>query len=390
MTVHLVYAKGVGKRAPFSITSELSQRLAATYPVVVHDWLDRGRIEPRRGDVLVGHCAPARNTVFRRSFFDTRWSRRLLLQPFSHGLPGYVAFLQPFVMEADRFLAICGPYWWKTLDSSPFRHWKHRMSRLDMAIDASHFPPAKSGFALPGNRSFLYVGHDDPRKGTDYLRALAAANPEIRFGWIGTPAGTLGAIRCYGRIEMASAEAREIVSQYDFILACGRSDANPTTVLEGLSLGLAPVCTPQSGYDDDPWLVSIPLDDVGRASRILHDLNVVEESFLVARVESGRAELRTRFSWDTFAERIFEAIKDGPVEDPSGDDWRREAESLGLELRRIARQQPRFAIRKSLSRRILRAVSNPRRILSRVRSWIAPKPDGRAGHAPTPNDDRSG
>lgn len=311
MAIHLVYAKGYRTHAPHVITWELTRRLRPRYEVVVHDLLEHGTIVPRPGDVLLGHPQPDPDTIFQRSFRQSGWAKRIVMTPFSHAMPDLCGWMDDLVTQADAYLAICGRYWTATLGASRFAHWAPKLRRLDLAVNPAHFPPIKQNFNPPGRRRFLYIGYVGPAKGTDYLCALADGNPDLHFAWIG--GGTMPSQRVHtlGSHDFNLREAQELVATFDFVIATGRSDANPTTLLEGLSWGLAPVCTPQSGYVDEPWLTNIPLDDVAGASAILRQLNEAPEAELAGRVAAGRAALQRHYTWERFAADVEAALTVG-------------------------------------------------------------------------------
>jgi glycosyltransferase involved in cell wall biosynthesis len=321
MTIHLVYAKGVRTGAPHAITNELAARLRASADVRVYDLAEVRTIVPQSGDVLIGHPHHDPRTVFASSVSHPGWARRIVMCPFSHAQVELNGWMDGLVDRADTFLAITGKYWLETMATSAFSHWQYKTRRLDLAVNPEHFPPIKTRWNPPGRRKFLYIGYTAPAKGTDYLVSLAEALPWLNVGWIGGGFMPTGRIDVLGPCDFNLPEARRLVAGYDFILATGRSDANPTTLLEGLAWGLVPVCTPQSGYRGEPWVINIPLDDVDRAAAILQRLNDAPEEELAATVARGRAELRSHYTWDRFAADVRSALREPPAVRPSGADW---------------------------------------------------------------------
>lgn len=315
-TVHLVYVKGEGIRTPPAITNELSSRLAATYKLQIYDWAETKKISPSPGDVLIGHPHPDAATVFRKSFRDQRWEKRIVMIPFRHR-PYYreIAWWDPLIRHADHFLAICGRYWVDTIDDTWVSHWKARLRRLDLAIDRDHFPRIKRRFAAPGNRKFLFIGWNAPYKGFDYFVELVKANTDVAFSWAGPGTANVKCpgLRKLGYLDFALQSSKDLVKEHDFLITCGRSDPNPTTILEAAAWGLVPVCTPQSGYYKTDWLVNIPLDDVDGASRILADLNACDESELIALRNNADRELSSHYTWDRFAQDVMDCI-DSPAD----------------------------------------------------------------------------
>ena len=309
MTIHFIYVKGDSIGTPFAITNELSARLSQKYPIIVYDWQEKTTIYPAPGDILLGHPHPIANTIYRRSFRQQGWSKRILLCPFAHAIPEYIAFLDETVCEANCYLAICGEYWTDTIKDSIVSHWLNSIRRIDLAVRSDHFPFMKTSFNPPGQRLFVTVGRLGENKGSDYLACLARSAPDLSFSWIGGDKFTSSEVQGLGAFDFRERRALDILAKHDFIIQCGRSDANPTTLLEGASLGLIPVCTPQSGYYNTPWIINIPLDNIDKAIEILRGLNSAPECHLIDLQFKARADLENHFNWDRFAEQVIATIE---------------------------------------------------------------------------------
>jgi glycosyltransferase involved in cell wall biosynthesis len=339
MTVHFVYVKGNSISTPAAITNEVASRLQGSVDLKVYDWEESNAIIPRPGDILIGH--PNRDhpsTVFNKSFYQHGWGRRIIFSPFAHGMMEFNGYTDSFVAAADVYLAICGRYWYDTAEASLASHWLYKMVHCDLAVNRRHFPIIKTCFNEPGRRKFLYIGHTAPSKGTDFLCRLADANHEIDFGWAGEGRMESHNIKALGRQDFSKPEAQQIVSQYDFLIACGRSDANPTTILEGSAWGLVPVATLQSGYYEDEWLINIPLDDVRGASEVLQKLNACPESTLLARQQAGFKKLDDHYNWDRVALQVKESLQMEIPIAPVSHEWQ------------IRRKANRSAIRAAINR----------------------------------------
>lgn len=315
-TVHLVYPHGPMTATPDAIGRNLGGRLQARYRVVYHDWTDRDQIHPEPGDVLLGHPHPSRGTVFRRSSRRRGWRRVLMLSPFN-GDPGQVGFLDSIIRRCDLYLAITGPYWLKWLESSRFSHWAPKMVRLDLAIDRNDFPVLRERFNEPGSRRFVYIGHTGSTKNTPYLSEIAKRLPGLDFAWIGPGDRPIKGVRALGRQDFRTQASRDLVSGFDFLLMVSRYDSNPTTILEAMSWGLIPICTPQCGYDDTPTILNVPLDDAETAARLLLDLQTVPSNDLLEIQRRNWDLLGTHYTWDRFAAQVIEAIE-SPLSPPLG------------------------------------------------------------------------
>ena len=327
-TVHFVYNTGPRLKTPERITYEIGDRLARAYPLAIYGQHEAGEITPKPGDILLGHPGRYGANLFDRAFHKPGWSKRIVFCPFSHGMPRDAAAIDPLVEEAEQVLALCGPYWFDTVDQSLLSHWRFKMMRCDLGVNRTHYPVVKTRFNPPGRRRFLYIGNAGPMKGVDFLCRLIAACPDLDIGWIGDagahmrPSGTLRrefhplerrlqllATRTHGGRDWRDAAHVKLASDYDFLLTCGRSDSNPTTILETAAWGLIPIAPLQCGYYGDDWLVNIPLDDVAGARAVLLRLNDCPESELVARQQAGFAELDERYTWDNAAQQVIDCIE---------------------------------------------------------------------------------
>jgi glycosyltransferase involved in cell wall biosynthesis len=307
-TIHLVYPHGPRVSAPDAIGRELGRRLERRHPVRYHDWDETGVITPEPGDVLLGHPHPSPRTVFRRSLDRPGWRRRLMLAPFSHGDLGQVAFEDPIVRKCDKVLAITGHYWWETVSGSACSHWQPKMVHLDLAVDRSDFPVLDRTFAPPGRRRVLYIGSTAWWKNTPYLSAIADRLPGVEFGWMGAGPPIRG-FDALGYVDFATPEGRATVSRYDFLLTVGRADANPTTILEAMSWGLIPVCTPQSGYAGLAGIPNVPLGNAARAAEIVRGLLDAPDAELVAMQRANWDRLDRDHTWDGFAAKVLDQIE---------------------------------------------------------------------------------
>jgi hypothetical protein len=104
----------------------------------------------------------------------------------NHLNKAYLDAIDELLTDADVLFGIMGEYWWNRWRESPYAHWLPKMVRLDMGIDVASFPRVKTRFNPPGRRGFLYIGRNDPMKGTDLLSRLAQAVGDFRAGWIGS------------------------------------------------------------------------------------------------------------------------------------------------------------------------------------------------------------
>jgi glycosyltransferase involved in cell wall biosynthesis len=315
-TIHLVYPHGPLTATPDAIGRNLGERLETRYRVVYHNWMDRDDIHPEPGDVLLGHPHPSGRTVFSRSSRNPGWKRIVMLSPLN-GDPYQVAFLDSVIRRCDLYVAITGPYWLRWLGSSTFSHWAPKTVGLDLAIARADFPVLRKRANDPGKRGFVYIGHTGPTKNTPYLSEIARHMPGVDFGWIGSGDRPIKGVRQLGRQDFRTQAARDLVSGFDFLLMVSKYDSNPTTVLEAMSWGLIPICTPQCGYDDTPTILNVPLNDAEEAARILLELETAPSDLLAEIQQRNWDLLNTYYTWDRFAARVIDAIE-SPLSPPLG------------------------------------------------------------------------
>lgn len=307
-TVHLIYPHGARISAPDAIGRNLGQRLEKQYQVLYYNIEDPRSIQPGPHDILLGHASPSPFTVLRRSLKHPGWQRVILMSPFSHGDLGNNAFIDHFIERCDLYLAITGNYWYRTTPDSVFSLWFPKMIQLDMAVNRRDFPVIKTRFNPPGQRSFVYIGVDTAQKNLGYLNQIAGQFPETRFSCIG-PKRAYSNLKCLGTMDFTTPQAQTIVREHDFLITVGRSDANPTTVLEAMSWGLIPVCTEQSGYTNYPGIINIPLNALDQSVSILHRLQECPEAVLKEMQQVNWMALDEYFNWDRFANQVIAAIE---------------------------------------------------------------------------------
>lgn len=318
-TIHLVYPHGDQISAPDSIGRELGRRLEHDYQVQYYDWNSPRTVSPNEGDVLIGHPHPRPNTCFRKSMKAPAWHRVIVLCPFNLD-PFQVAFLDRVVPCVDAYLAITGPHWYERIPGSLFSHWLPKMTRIDMAVERQDYPFVKRRFNRAGHRRFVYIGHSGWQKNTAYLTDLAKCLPEVEISWIGSGSHEIAGLRSFGHLDFSTTTAHEIIAGFDFLLTVGLFDSNPTTILEAMSWGLIPVCTPQSGYLESNGLVNILADDLDEAAKTIERLNHLDDHCLKTMQRHNLQQIRHHYNWRRFAIQVIQAVESGEsnfIERPS-------------------------------------------------------------------------
>jgi glycosyltransferase involved in cell wall biosynthesis len=306
MTIHLVYPHQNKISAPNVIGYKLLQGLSIIDNVKAYEWDSFSVIKPDPGDVLMGHVHPAPGTIMRRSLKRSGWKRKIILQPYNEDVK-QVGYLDSVIDDCDTFLAITGSYWFERISQSPFRRWAQKMVHIDLAVDQNHYKKIKFKFSDSGKRKFVYIGNNLHCKNLDYLQLLAKALPQFEFHWIGKGSQREPLIK-HGRVDFSTDAGRTLIAEFDFMITVGSADANPTTILEAMSWGLIPVCTPTSGYVNNPGIVNIPLNDVSGASKILIELNVSEVQALESIRNQGYHQLKAHFNWERFEQQVVDEV----------------------------------------------------------------------------------
>jgi len=308
-TIHLVYPHSSRISCPDAIGRNLAERLRVHYNVRLYDWDETCAIVPGSDDILLGHPHPAPWTCFRRSMSQSGWRKIIAMSPYCHGDLQPSAFLDAIISRVDLFLAITGRYWYTSVGESSFSHWRPKMIHLDLAVDRNDFPVLKTSFNPLGERRFVYIGHSGWYKNVAYLTAIAKALPEMTFAWIGSSSATIPSLISHGFQDFQRDEARAVVASYDFMLTVGRSDPNPTTILEAMAWGLIPVCTPQSGYIGYPGIINVPLDNLQAVTKRLRMLQKMSEATLWRLQQENWNLIEQYFTWDRFAQQVIDAIE---------------------------------------------------------------------------------
>lgn len=306
MTIHLIYPHRNKISAPNIIGYKLLQALSKTDNVMAYEWDSFSVIKPDLGDILIGHVHPVPGTIMRRSLKRPGWKRKIILQPYNEDVK-QVGYLDSVIDDCDTFLAITGSYWFKRISQTQFKRWAQKMVHIDLAVDQNYYEKTKFKFSDLGKRKFVYVGHDLHCKNLDYLQSLAKALPQFEFHWVGKGSQREPLIK-HGRVDFSTIAGRSLIAEFDFMITVGSADANPTTILEAISWGLIPVCTPTSGYVNNPGIINIPLNDISGASKILIDLNNSEIRILESIRNQGHRQLEAHFNWNRFEQQVLHEV----------------------------------------------------------------------------------
>jgi glycosyltransferase involved in cell wall biosynthesis len=308
--IHLAYPSTSPTRAPGSIGWNLSRGLRARgFEVRLHDPLGLGSIPHSSEDILIGHLMPTPGTAVRRSIAKGNWRSIHLLQPFNTD-PLQVGFIQPWIERVDGFLAISGPKWSEVLPFTPFAYWQPKMTFLDMAVDASVFPFRMSGRPR-GKRRVLFIGHSGWTKNPRALQEVRSRLPDVEFGWAGSGTPLEGFTRL-GSLDLTTKGGQELVHAYDISITLSHADANPTTVLESMCLGLIPVVSETSGWVESQGVITVPYARPDVIASTLRRVLDVDDWEWERRVIANRERVEQDFTWDVFTEGVLSGLRSSP------------------------------------------------------------------------------
>lgn len=318
MRLHFVYAFSPDSpqlQSPYCITRNLYRYLQPKCDLIYHLWDAHKTIGLLPDDILIGHPHYDPDTTMQRVFRQNlRCKARCLIHPFHHRRVGDNWPFDFMAREADKIFSICGPYWYDTIESTQFAHWKPKMVRLDMAVDTAHFPFLRQeagpmSFNPPGHRKLVYIGSSMPQKNLGYMVQLMSKMPDIKLHWYGGssdhPLARLPNVSVVGWVTLDRAIAEGIIENYDIMINTSISDANPTTLLEARAWGLITACTKESGYYNDPFFTELFLEDLNASVAAIRGLLEAPTHALYQRAVASRAEIESKYNWSNFCETVW-------------------------------------------------------------------------------------
>jgi glycosyltransferase involved in cell wall biosynthesis len=300
-------------RAPYSITYNLSRFLSERVPTILYDWDER--ILPAVGpdDIILGHPHPDPETVIQRLFRDeVKCRAKLLIFPVHHGVPygdSINRFTLPLVERAETVLGIMGLYWYDTLATSQLATWKHKIVRVDMAVDPLEYPFLKRRFNAPGRRGYLHIGSGRPEKGMGVLDRTMAGLSQFPRASIGPGTDIPNMRHLASEVHLTPEFVSALAQDYDFFVCTPLSDPNPTTILEAMAWGFPVACTPQSGYYDMPSIVTLSTADIDANVHALLELQHAPEERLLDISRTNRELIEKHYTWERFCSTVWQALE---------------------------------------------------------------------------------
>lgn len=303
--------------SPYTITQNFYKHCCKTFRSVTYlDWADTS-IMPTvtKNTVIIAHPNYPKNTPAWRLFDEADrvgCKGKFLLFPFHHGIARFNWPFDQLVQRSTQMFAICGPYWYDTIDQTQFSSWKDKITRLDMAIDLNIYPMSKTTFNRHLNREFVYVGCDRPEKNMQLLYDVFSRVPQFKlhlYGNINTSHLKKSSnIINHGYAYTSTAFWADLGKTADIFVNTSISDANPTTITEAAGTGLVVACTPGSGYWPNQVFCEFP-NNVDAAVTALRYLQVCPELELKAQAEKQMRWVEENCTWSKFCNTITTKIQ---------------------------------------------------------------------------------
>ena len=305
-TIHLIYPFDLKKRkTPWEEGNQIYFALKDKFYFKFYSWLSIGKINPKKGDILLGHSHSNPFTIFRRSMKNDKWKKVIMYQPYNEDTYS-LSYLHSVMPYIDVFVALCGPYWFKRVKKSIFSPWKKKIKHINLGIDYKEFKFLKKKFNKKYKRKFLFIGNDyqynNFAKNTKYLEQISNFFEEETFGSMGNK--NFKKMKNYGWVNFKSNNIRKILSQYDFLIHTSSHDANPSTILEAMSWGLIPITTKQCGYDNEKGIINIPLNDLNSTVKILKKFQSIDIKKLLYLQKNNHKRIKDFYNWNNFRKKI--------------------------------------------------------------------------------------
>lgn len=310
------------KRSPYENTKNIYLALKSKWETALFHLEEDVDINFKNDDIFIGHpffpIKANERGITENALGSKRRPRVLALisplhcdysSPTEHINKLYLDHIQKLSKNCDILFTFMGEYWWDKWKESIYSEMQNKMVRLDMAIDIGYFPQVKKNFNKPGERKFLYIGKNDPTKGTSFLSQVAKAYEKEKFGWIGGGSEIEGVTRIDGHRELTREFMEKVALDYDFFVSPSVADANPTTILEAMAWGFPVLSTKQSGYYESPAITNIFLDDVEKTIDVLKRFQSMDEVELKNMTEIGRSLVEEKYNWNSVTKIITDQIE---------------------------------------------------------------------------------
>jgi hypothetical protein len=306
--------------APFSITYYLYKYLSNKYRVKLYDLNERGICNLKKDDILLFHPKEdnsywEKNKVWKIDEESIFWKTLVkypnhpsfCIAPYNHGAHSD-GFLNPiFENFTQNFIAICGEFWIKTWEESAYKNLIKSPLHVNMALDSASYPKRKNTLNPKGKRRFLYIGNTLPWKNTIQLEEIANYSPDFEGGYFSN-----GNIPNWHKeadfISLNNENIDRICSEYDFFLNTSTFDAQATTILEQMSIGMGVACTPQSGISYDS-IIQLSTNDNNFNLNKIQLMQQMNEKEYFEMSEKNIQLIEKIHSWEVFCSKIESFIQ---------------------------------------------------------------------------------
>lgn len=316
-TIHFVYAghpdNGI-KRSPHCITHNLyyylKNKIEPNGSIKYYDWAQTGSIDYSEDDIIIGHPHYGEDTIIQQSIKNPKKCKgKFTLHPFHSRETSANYPFDCLIPHVNAYFAITGKYWYDTINETVFSHWRDKIVRLDMAVDANQYQYTKRSFNQ--KRKLLYIGSDTIYKNLGYmLEIVKNMNTELHWygGYLEHPLAKLPNVRTTGNIDLNHENAIKICNDCDLMINTSHSDANPTTLLEVACWGIPVACTKGSGYYNNDPFYEIPEDNVNSAVEKLNQILQKSEEELLEKGRENRSIMEQQYNWTRFCNKIWSVV----------------------------------------------------------------------------------
>ncbi len=305
--------------APNSITYFVLNALSKHYKVKLYHLQETTDVQINDEDVLLLHLYPSlvagkwaevdKNTVGYKLMRQKKGAESFLLAPYNHDIKQVGWLRDTFSQNPHlKFITICGQHWYESWDQSPLKDVlpRENVLQVNMGINPTDYPFLKRRFSPKGERKFLYIGRTNYPKNISALEDIALKIKNFQGGYISD-----GEIRGWKKISNSTHLTKELIEtlseEYDFFLSTSEFDAQATTVLEQMCIGLIVACTPESGLNY-PTIIKLDKNDNAFNCKQIEIMQQIEESELLETVQANRKIAEEHHSWSQICGAINEFI----------------------------------------------------------------------------------
>ena len=314
MKIVLVYPHKNSARTPdaigFNLAKELTKRGHDVVSLDLREYSEMNLPSDSANWILLGHPTWRIEDTFYQLWKNKRWKQVSILCPFCPGDPRTYAYLGILGNYVDTFGAIMGEVWKDKCDQTIFSELEDSFTQIDLAVDSAQFPPlSPDNLEKKDPKKWLFVGNHPHFKNVEYLNKLAVNLPDFEFHRIGPIKRRFKALIQHGQIELLSKEYMEVAEFCRFFVTPGTIDANPTTILEAMGVGLVPVAPVGSGYYETSGILPISGVSLTKDIELIYQYSEMSDCEIQLRLEENKLRLLERFNWIRFTDDVLASIE---------------------------------------------------------------------------------